>query len=138
MDINNLFSFFLEGDEEGEEIIITDDLTITPQYWLGMFKKLILNHLVFNKQAVKMFSKSNKEFDISEIEEAGGHITYHRAWFYISKIDLKNENHLIEIKEYSDEYLEKTLKLAIKYFQNEGESEDYMKCAHLLKILKKI
>jgi hypothetical protein len=132
IDVNNLFSFFLGEDEE---IVITDDLTITPRYWIGMFKKLIMNHVAFNEQAVKMFSTSNKEFDISEIKEAGGFITYNRAWHYIEKIDLKDKEHILKIEEYSDRYLEETLKMAIDYFQN---IEDYMKCAHLLKILKKI
>lgn len=138
MDVNNLFSFFLEGDDTEKEIIFTEDLTMTPPYWLGMFKKLIINHLTFNKKAIEMFGKSNKEFDIAEIEEAGGCITYQRAWFYINKIDLENQDHIEGMKKSSDIYLEKTLKQAIQHFQDGGESEDYRKCAHLLKILKKV
>ena len=134
MDINNLFSFFLEGDEEGEEIIITDDLTITPQYWLGMFKKLILNHINFNKKIVKFFTESNSELDVDDIKEAGESIVYNKAWGYIIKIDCENASHVEAIEQYSDEFLNTTLNLGLSYFQGE---EEYEKCAHLFKTLNK-
>ena len=47
---------------------------------------------------------------------------------------MNDEYHIDCVVRFGDEVLETSLELAIKYFQ---ELEEYEKCAHLLKILKK-
>ena len=48
-----------------------------------MYKKLILNHVNFNKKLAEFFQKSNKDLDINDMKEAGEFVTYNRAWLYI-------------------------------------------------------
>ena len=97
-----------------------------------MYKKLILNHVNFNKKIIKFFQKSNKELDLGDVKEAGEYVTYNRAWSYIKKIDISKKEHLKGIDTYADEYLDTSLKLGISFYI---ETEEYEKCAHLQKIL---
>ena len=97
-----------------------------------MYKKLILNHIIFNKKILKFFKKSDKDLDLNDVKEAGEYVTYNKAWLYIKKIDLTKKEHLKGIKTYADEHLDTALKLGISFFI---ETEQYERCAHLKKIL---
>ena len=135
VNLDNIFHLFgsndnLDGSSNNDTTFI--DFKVTPVYWVGMYKKLILNHLNFNKKIIKFFEKSNAELDVEDIREAGEFVTYNRAWSYIKKINIKDKEHLKAINTYSDEYLDTSLKLGISFFI---ETEEYEKCAHLQKIL---
>ena len=135
IDVNDIFNLFPNSGKRKEEIIEEYvDLTSSPQYWLGMHKKLVLNHINFKKKALKFFRESNHELDIEDVKKAGEYVAYNKAWHYIKKIDMDDKNHILNIIEYGDDILETSLELSIKYFQ---DIEEYEKCAHLLKILKK-
>lgn len=131
--VDDIFNLFPDRDSSSNNLTYID-LTDTPTYWLGMHKKLVLNHINFKKKVIAFFSKNNKELDPIDIEKAGEFVAYNRAWFYIKKIDIENENHLADLISYGDEDLRASLELAIQHFQH---IEEYEKCAHLLKILKK-
>tara|TARA_R100000773_G_scaffold43619_1_gene42472 strand:- start:76 stop:498 length:423 start_codon:yes stop_codon:yes gene_type:complete len=134
VNLDHIFHLFSSNDDlQG----VANDKTFiefknTPTYWVGMYKKLILNHLNFNKKIIQFFKKSNKELDLGDVKEAGESITYNRAWNYIKKIDINKKEHLEGIDNYADEYLDTSLKLGISFFI---ETEEYEKCAHLQKIL---
>jgi hypothetical protein len=134
VNLDNIFSLFGSNDDldGGDNTTTLIDFKNTPVYWVGMYKKLILNHMNFNKKIIKFFKKSNEELDIEDIKEAGEFVTYNRAWSYIKKIDINNKEHTKAINTYSDEYLDTSLKLGINFFI---ETEEYEKCAHLQKIL---
>jgi hypothetical protein len=134
VNLDHIFHLFnsnedLEGVDNGEVHI---NFKNTPTYWVGMYKKLIINHINFNKKIIKFFEKSNKELDLGDVKEAGEHVTYNRAWSYIKKIDISKKEHIKGVKVYADEYLDTALKLGISFFI---ETEEYEKCAHLQKIL---
>lgn len=134
VDIDNIFSLFgeyddLDGNSNSNTLI---DIKSTSLYKVGMFKKVILNHVNFNKKIIKLFTKSNSELDINDLKEAGESIVYNRAWSYIKNIDIKNKDHQTSIIHYSDEYLDTALKMCISYFI---DFEEYEKCAHLQKFL---
>lgn len=135
IDVNDIFSLFPNSGSKKEEVVEDIvDITSSPKYWLGMHKKLVLNHINFKKKALKFFKESNHELDIEDVKKAGEYVAYNKAWYYIKKINLSDENHILDIIEYGDDLLETSLELAIQYFQ---DIEEYEKCAHLLKILKK-
>tara|TARA_R110000796_G_scaffold62242_1_gene143649 strand:+ start:393 stop:815 length:423 start_codon:yes stop_codon:yes gene_type:complete len=134
VNVNNIFDLFgpqdnLDGTESGTTLI---DFKNTPTYWVGMYEKLILNHFSFNKKMLKLFKKSNNDLDMGDMEEAGKFVTYNRAWSYIKKINLNNENDKKSIKMYADKQLNVTLQLGIDFFI---ETEQYERCAHLQNIL---
>ncbi len=137
MDINmdNIFGLFTSNeslDEGGDAVYV--NFKNTPVYWVGMYKKLILNHINFNKKIVKFFKEANEELDVSEVKEAGEFVVYNRAWSYIKDIDVDNKDHIDAIEKYCDEYLDIALKLGISFFE---QLEEYEKCAFLKHILDK-
>jgi|TARA_R110000796_G_scaffold149580_2_gene266391 hypothetical protein len=137
MDINmdNIFGLFTsnEGLDGGDDTVYVN-FKNTPVYWVGMYKKLILNHINFNKKIVKFFKEANEELDVSEVKEAGEFVVYNRAWSYIKDIDVDNKDHIDAIEKYCDEYLDIALKLGISFFE---QLEEYEKCALLKHILDK-
>jgi hypothetical protein len=135
IDVDNLFNLFPEdGAKEVGSKSTYIDFKNSPIYWLGMYKKLILNHINFNKKVIRFFKEANSDLDIDDMKEAGEFVIYNRAWFYVNKVNIKDNWHVEAIEQYSDEYLDTSLELGISYFQ---ELEEYEKCAHLLKLLKK-
>ena len=133
INVENLFHLFPEQDGDDKNAVYID-FAEKPVYKLGMWKKLILNHINFKKKVILFFKQSNGEFDIEDIKQAGDYVNYNRAWHYLKDIDTKNDDHIEAIVTYRDDALETSLELGIKYFQH---VEEYEKCAHILKILKK-
>jgi len=137
VDVDKIFGLFNGEEPESlrEKAQMTEELLNYqqhPMFWVGMFKKLIHNHKIFNHKVMDFFSKlENEELDLYDVEEAGEFIVYNRAWFWISKVDILDRNCQEAIIYYTDEYLDTYLKFAISYFQ---ELEEYEKCAHLKKI----
>ena len=134
--LENIFGLFSHEDDD----LSTDnkttyiDLKSSPIYYVGMYKKLILNHINFNKKVLSFFKKANEELNIEDIKEAGEFVTYNRAYTYIKNLDLEDETHIEAIQHYTDEYLDTSLELGINFFQ---QHEEYEKCAFLLQILNK-
>jgi len=133
MSIDNIFELFSEGDDlDGINNEVYIDFSTTPIYWIGMYKKLVLNHINFNKKVLKFFKEANCELDIEDMKEAGEFVVYNKAWYYIQNIDLTNVDHLLAIHEYSDEYLDTSLKLGVHFFE---QHEQFERCALLKSIL---
>lgn len=134
--LDNIFELFSSNENvDGENDIVHIDFTQTPVYWVGMYKKLVLNHLNFNKKVVQFFKESNHELDVVDMENAGEFVVYNRAWYYIQNVDINVKEHVLAIEKYQDEYLDTALKLGINFFE---EQEEYEKCALLKRILDKI
>ena len=134
INVDNIFGLFgshddLDGSDTTKSFI---DFKETPIYWVGMYKKLVLNHINLNKKILQFFKNSNSELDIRDMKEAGEYITYNKAWNYINKVNLDNPSHLEALNHFKDEYLETSLELGISYWI---ETEEYEKCAHLQKII---
>jgi hypothetical protein len=139
MDPNKIFGLF-EGEEpdtlqeKAQADSILFDYKDTPIFWVGMFKKLIINNRALYLQIQKHIP-SEVLGEIPGMDDMAEFVTYNRAWFYLSKIDLKLKYHVDSIKTFTDGDLLFCLKLAIKYFENR---EEYEKCAHLKKIQDKV
>ena len=136
IDMTNIFGLFVPGEElDGTQTATNlDELKTKPIFHVGMYKKLILNHINFNTKVLDFFKQSNEEFDINDIKEAGEYVVYNRAWNYISNVDIKNDGYINAIKHYSDDEFRSTLDMGIEFFQRD---ELYERCALLLKIKKK-
>tara|TARA_R110000822_G_scaffold36077_1_gene101689 strand:+ start:6617 stop:7075 length:459 start_codon:yes stop_codon:yes gene_type:complete len=141
MDINRIFNLFNNSDDDEFKSpireIMGDTLDFnefkdTPPYYIGMFEKMILNHNNVKNQVVNLFKKSNEEFNIEEIEEAGEFMAYNRAWDYIKNCDLNDLLWSESLLLRNSEYFITAIKLAINYFEG---YEEYEKCA-LLKTIQ--
>jgi hypothetical protein len=139
MDINRIFNLFNSGggdfrsplndgfDEDRE----FDEFKTTPQYKIGMFEKMILNHNNISTTVTNLFKKSDEEFNLLEVEEAGEYIAYFRAWDYIVECDLKDDCWKDSLLLRDIEYLNTAVRLAIHYFEG---YEEYEKCSLLKSI----
>ena len=136
IDMTNIFGLFVPGEElDGTQTANNlDELKTKPIFHVGMYKKLILNHLNFNTKVLNFFKQSNQEFDVDDIKEAGEYVVFNRAWSYISNVNIKNKGYIDALKHYSDEQFHATLDMGIEFFQKD---ELYERCAFLLKIKKK-
>ena len=139
MDPNKIFGLF-EGEEPGtlpEQTQAAEallDYKDTPIFWVGMFKKMILNNKILYHQIQKHIPEAVLD-EIPGMDDMAQFVTYSRAWFYISKLDLKEKYHKDSVKVFTDENLLLCLKDAIKYFE---DREEYEKCAHMKKIQDKV
>jgi len=136
IDMTNIFGLFVPGEElDGTKTATNlDELKTKPIFHVGMYKKLILNHLNFNTKVLNFFKQSNQEFDVNDIKEAGEYVVFNRAWSYISNVNIKNKGYIDALKHYSDDEFYATLDMGIEFFQ---QDELYERCAFLLKIKKK-
>ena len=137
MDINNIFNLFSGSDKDKNQVeesfINFEDFEKTPTYKVGMFKKIILNQHTFQKKLIDLFQTPDDEFEVEGMEEAGEYIAHHRAWSYIKDCEIKNTRWKDCLRSQHDDYLDTSVKLSISFFE---ESEEYEKCAFLIKIQK--
>lgn len=138
MDVNKIFNLF-NGDEpeslkeKSQQIDTLLDYKNHPLFWVGMFKKLIQNHHVFNDQLLKFFDKVDEGLDIIDIDKAGEFVVFNRAYSYFEKVDPNNLICQEALYRFADIHLKVSIELSINYFQG---TEEYEKCSHLKKNLE--
>jgi len=59
IEVDDLFNLFSPEDNNYSNTYV--DFTTQPVYKLGMYRKLILNHINFKKKVIYFFKKSNAE-----------------------------------------------------------------------------
>ena len=135
IDKDKIFELFGSPINEEEDFInIASTMLDEPFNKIGMFTKLIINHIIFHQKLSKFLSKeSNMVIDLEDTKQASAFAIFNRAWFYIKKIDLKNKSDLEAVVQFKKEPFLSTLNEAIEYFE---EVEEYEKCAKLLEIKK--
>jgi hypothetical protein len=141
IDPKKIFSLFdrvhedtplIEKDEIAEQLSKVKD---SPAFKLGMFKKIIFNHLSFNDSLINLIKRLDEDFDVDDVKNASEYIVYTKAWEFIVDFDLKDTESFSILKKYSSQELQASFKLAIHFFQ---EKEEYEKCSHLHQIEKVI
>jgi len=138
MNVDKIFNLF-NGDEpeslreKAQQVDTLIDYKNHPLFWVGMFKKLVQNHQVFNDQLLKFFDKLDEGLDIVDIDRAGEFVVFNRAYDYFQKVDPDNLVCQEALYRFADIHLKIALELSINYFQ---EEEEYEKCAHLKKNLE--
>lgn len=137
IDPKKIFSLFDRVNEDTpliEKAEIASQLSQvrdSPAFKLGMFKKLIFNHLSFNESLINLVKRADEDFDVNDVKNASEYIVYVKAWEFIEDFDLKDVESFDILKKYSSQELLTAFKLAINFFQ---KLEEYEKCAHLHKI----
>ena len=140
MDFDKIFGLFSEGrdndtsytQKELEDLQKMDDFKESPMFKVGMFKKLIFNHLAYKDKIIELFKNVKPNLNVYELEEAGENITFERGWEFISQCKLEEEEWQQSLTLYNDEETKVALRLSINFFQ---KYEEYEKCAYLKKIL---
>jgi hypothetical protein len=135
MDIDKIFNMFEPETKPAPEELVLVDFKNHPYYWVGMFRKIMLNYDAFSKKFISMFREDGSQVDMNDVERAGEHFVYERAWEYISKLDISIPLHLNTLLQYKDPVLIKNLDRVLLYFQ---DSEEYEKCGFILELIKKL
>ena len=138
MDIDKIFGLFdnnLTGAPLGDLAETIDNVRDTPEFKVGMFTKIIMDHLNFNQKVIDFFTKTNNELDREDITKAGEFVIYNRSWYYIKDIDLKNKKHWYALEKMANPKTLRAIDLSIMFFE---KREEYERCAHLMKISKSI
>ena len=133
--IFNLFSQIDEGETSQKVVGQLMKVQDSPAFKLGMFKKIIFNHLSFNDSLINLVKRVDEDFDVDDVKNASEYIIYTKAWEFIVDFDLKDTESFSILKKYSSQELQASFKLAINFFQ---EIEEYEKCSHLHQIEKSI
>ena len=134
VDIERVFQQFQEDivdKKEGELIVIGKNMRESPILWLGMFKKIVVNHVNFIGQIKDFFENENVDIEITEIDKAGEYIIFNRAWCYISNIDINDKVNQDAIKLTADDELLSATKTVLRFFES---IEDYEKCSFIKRI----
>ncbi len=125
--MGKIFSLF--DSESGQELLTSKSVKRvedTALFHVGMFRKLILNENFYNRELYKEFPFMKNIDILSEF------VVFHRAFFYIDKVNLEDELGREALKFFNGDELKTCFKLAIHFFE---EKEVYEKCAHLKKLL---
>jgi hypothetical protein len=130
MDIEKIFDLFDTPDEPKKQVIM--DISEHPAFWIGMFRKIIMNHSNFSSAQLSVFKTAFPNMDINDIRNAGEFIIYTRSYGFLQKLDIERELDLQILKDSTSTELVVSLKLSISYFES---IEEYEKCAFLMKIL---
>jgi hypothetical protein len=135
MDIDKIFNMFEPETKPAPEELVLVDFKNHPYYWVGMFRKIMLNYDAFSKKFISMFREDGSQVDMNDVERAGEHFVYERAWEYISKLDINIPLHLTTLLQYKDPILIKNLDRTLLHFQ---DNEEYEKCGFILELIKKL
>ncbi len=132
MDADKIFGLFSDNWKMNDETSNLEDFKNSSTFKVKMFIKLIKNGKTFKNSIIDVFSKSNTEFNLGQLDEAGEHLMYVRAYCWIKEVDVEDGEYLkfIDLK-----LFKKYLSLSIKHFEG---VEEYEKCAHLNKFLKNL
>jgi|TARA_R110000822_G_scaffold138660_1_gene276294 hypothetical protein len=135
IDKNKIFDLFGSPIQSEKDFIeIASNMLDEPFNKIGMFTKLIINHIIFHQKLSKFLNQeSNIAMNFEETKRASAFAIFNRAWFYIKQIDLKSKNDFEAIIKFKKEPFLSVLDEAIEYFEDE---EEYEKCAKLLEIKK--
>jgi hypothetical protein len=139
MNINHIFDLFndqsLQSNDEDDETSLLVDFSEHPFYWIGGFNKVIANHSYFQQYTVKMFKDASPSLDEDEVELAGNHLMFEKAWGYIKDIKLTNQFHVECLGKKASFGFCKNLEYAVQHFE---QFEEYEKCALLKDIEIKV
>ena len=135
MNIDKIFNMFEPEVKPAPENIVLVDFKDHPYYWVGMFKKIMLNYDLFSKKFISLFREDGSKVNMADIEKAGEHFVYERAWEYISKLNIEVPLHLNSLLQFRDPVLIKNLNKTLLHFQ---EIEEYEKCGFILKLIEEL
>jgi hypothetical protein len=135
MDIDKIFNMFKPEPKLVPEQVLVLDFKDHPYYWVGMFRKIMLNYDAFSKKFISLFREDGSQVDTADIEKAGEHFVYERAWEYISKLDITIPLHVTTLLQFRDPMLIKNLNKTLLHFQ---DSEEYEKCSFIFKLIEEL
>jgi hypothetical protein len=138
VDPNRIFGLFDDNsgsDNSYDSVSTYIDIKDTAEYRIGMFTRIIMDHLKFNEKVLDFFSKASNDLEREDIALAGEFVVYNRGWFYVKNINVEEAKDWYALEKMANLKTLSALELSIHFFE---EREEYEKCAHLFKLSKVI
>jgi len=136
MNLNNIFNLFDNyQDNENDETSLLIDFSEHPLFKIGGFNKIIKNHIFFKQYTIKMFKNISSDLNIDEVEKAGEHLMFEKAWEYIRDLNMENPLHIECVENKASKEFSNNLELSLTFFE---KLEEYEKCAIIKKIKDKV
>jgi hypothetical protein len=129
LDSNKIFNLF--SPNKNFDIEDFNNIRNTPGFKIGLFKKLILNHINFSMGLYSYIEKLDLDLSYDEVKKAGEFFVLNRSYECIKDLNLEDNKCIEAITKYSDDFLIIVLNFAINFFE---KNEEYEKCAFLKKI----
>lgn len=132
INIINVFSLFDSESMNNRDVKEVDkpDFTNHPYVLLGFFTKMILRGDLYNTQLTNIASGETK-VDTQALHELNKLLIYNRAYEYLQRLDLDNQEHLECILEKADGDFLIAAGRALEFYTS---IEHYEKCAVIKKV----
>ena len=131
MDPTLVFGLFQDPEDKSEvkvkEIV---DFSEHPYILMNMFSRIIFRGDVVNDQIMKFFAEINREVTAEGLQVLNRGVIFHKAYSYISKLDLENSFHIETLLDKADDTFLQACDLSIEHFT---EVEEYEKCLFIKK-----
>ena len=101
------------------------------RFKLEMFIKVVTYGEQWKKSVMTLFTNSDANIDMSDMDEAGEFMLYTRAWYWVDQIELDEIACVETVKELNNDNLIPAIKKAVKYFEGK---EEFEKCSFLIKL----
>lgn len=130
LDSKKLFDIFDKHPLDGGEDEINSYKT-SFHFKINMFIKVVLYGEAWKNEVVSIFTKSNVDMDVEDIDNAGNFMLYTRAWYWISQFDFEDKECVESLTSLDDSSLLVSLLRTIKYFEG---IEEFERCHFLVNI----
>lgn len=132
INIINVFSLFDSegGNPKSQKVVERPDFSNHPYVLLGFFTKMILRGDLFNTQLTNIATEDTK-VDTQALYELNKLLIYNRAYEYLEKLDLNNQEHLECILEKANDDFLVAANRALEFYTS---IEQYEKCSVIKKV----
>lgn len=134
MELKNILDILNSFTPEDEREVLTK-LENNPRHVISMFKKTIIDYFVIRDQTVKLIKKQHPDLNEKDLQKAGDHLTYVKAFEILVQLDVKNLTHLKYLQEKPNAEFMKCANDSLLYFER---IEDYDKCIYLRDLLNNL
>jgi hypothetical protein len=131
MDVNKIFNLFDSNETMDTNKQVFMDISEYPLFWIGMFTKIILNHINFKSAHLSLFKTAFPDMDINDIKNAGEYIIYTRSYDFLQRLDINRTLDLQILQNNSSPEFLTSLNSSLLYFE---KTEEYEKCAFIMQI----
>lgn len=131
INVVNIFSLFdSENVKSSQKEIQKSDFTDHPYVLLGFFTRMILRGDLYNTQLTNIATEDTK-VDTQALYELNKLLMYNRAYEYLEKLDLNNQEHLECILEKANDDFLIAAGRALEFYTS---LEHYEKCTVIKKV----
>lgn len=134
MGLKNILEILNSFTPEDEREVLTK-LESNPRHLIQLFKKTIVDYFVIRDQTIKLIKKQHPDLNEKDLQKAGDHLTYIKAYEILIQLDITNLEHLECLQEKPNAEFMKCANDSLLYFER---IEEYDKCIYIRDLLNNL